>query len=145
VALLGFTLPTLPQRQVSCTHCGHAFEVAPKASVLTCASCYQRVNVEDVRLTRETSGDVIETAGRIFVGPRARVIAKAIRGGAGIDIQGIVEGHIASWKRVTIGPAAWFRGSCEAPVLQIAPGAQVDGASFKIGVPQREPMRRMLR
>jgi len=136
VALLGFTLPTLPQRQVWCYHCGHGFEVAPKATMLTCAGCYRRVNVEDVRLTREVRAEAIQTAGRIFIGPRARVIAKDIHGGAGIDIQGIVDAHVGSWRRVTIGPAAWFRGSCDAPVLHIAPGAQVEGATFKVGVPQ---------
>ncbi len=121
-------------RRVVCYHCGHAFEVAPKASVLTCSGCYRRVNVEDVRLTREVNAEAIQTAGRIWIGPRARVIAGAIDGGAGVDIEGIVEARVRSWRRVTIGPAAWFRGTCSTPVLHVAPGAAVEEAGFYVGL-----------
>jgi Polymer-forming cytoskeletal len=132
---LGLARPTA-NRSVVCYHCGHRFEVAPKASVLTCSGCYRRVNVQDVRLTREVNTEAIQTAGRIWIGPRARVIAGVIEGGAGVDIEGIVQGEVRSGHRVTIGPAAWFRGRCSTPVLHVSPGAAVEGAGFHVGIPR---------
>ncbi len=62
-------------------------------------------------------------------GGRLAVPTKAVR----VTIEGVVEADVSASAELRVGPKATVRGSLNAPVVRIEPGAKVSEATLFVG------------
>lgn len=63
---------------VECYHCRHTFEVGGKTQSTTCASCNQRVIVQDVVVKQLTPVKSVHTCGKLLVKKKGSIIAEEV-------------------------------------------------------------------
>ncbi len=133
------TRGTPPPRTVECYHCRRGFDVPASAMSISCPWCYKRVTLDDLVVRDTCWTSRIQTCGRIVVERRATLVASHIEARTGMTILGVVEGSLLSGGPVVIGPKAHVKGDLEAPSVDIADGASIEGGFFKITSPRPTP------
>lgn len=119
-------------RTVQCYHCRQGFDVPSAAMSISCPWCYKRVTLDDLIVKDTCWTSKVQTCGRLIVERRGTLVASYIEARSGMTILGICEGKLVSGGAVTLGPKALVRGDLEAPSIDIADGATIEGGFFKI-------------
>jgi Polymer-forming cytoskeletal len=119
-------------RHVQCYHCHHDFDVPPMAMSLTCPWCYKRVTLDDLVVSATCWTSRVQTCGKLLIDRKGSLVASLIEARSGMVILGGAEGKLISGGPVYIGPEARVHGDLEAPGIDIAPGAVIQGGFFKI-------------
>lgn len=140
--MLGFTThlrtaPEPPLRSVQCYHCRRAFTVPARAMSCSCPHCYKRVTIDDLVVSGNCWAARLQTCGFLTVERKGHLVASAIEARVGMQIDGYVEGDIASGGKVWLGPRARVKGGIAAPSIHIEQGATLDGGFFRVTPDQR--------
>ena len=93
---------------------------------LPCRFCHKPLNLEDILITGYAARRVIETCGSITIEQKGDVTVNCLMC-ASLMLSGKLKGSVVSLGPVTIGASAILRGDVTAPVVNIAPGARLEG------------------
>lgn len=130
--------PSNPPRTVQCYHCQRGFDVPGAAMSISCPWCYRRVTLDDLIVKDTCWTSRVQTCGRLTVHKRASLVASLIEARSGMTILGVCEGRLVSGGPVSLGPKAHVKGDLEAPSINIAHGATIEGGFFKILSPKTQ-------
>ena len=119
-------------RHVRCYHCAEPIEVSDSALSLSCPCCNKRIVVQDLVVSGTYAGTKVQTCGRVVVEKKGDLSAASVQASGGVFVDGSIKANVRSLGAVVIGAKARWRGDCEAPRIEIEPGATIDGGSFKI-------------
>lgn len=125
-------LGRLSGRSVRCYLCGEWFRTAARAETASCTHCNRQVQVQDMTVRDSAWCSAVTCCGRITVQRRGIVRARIIVACHGVKILGRAEGALYCGGPVFIGKEAIFKGSINAPSLEIESGALVDGGPFYV-------------
>lgn len=117
-------------RQVLCTHCSKASEVAQRAMSVFCPHCKKRLILEDFKIRSYYAVRDFSTCGDILVERKGHVVAPIKVGN--LTVKGKVQSEVVARGMVIIGKTGWFKGGIEAPHLSVENGAVLD-AEVRIG------------
>jgi hypothetical protein len=126
-------------RSVQCYHCGHRFEVGPRAMTISCPSCYKPLKVDDVVVKTMEAVRRIQTCGRVVVQKTGRVYAQLVEAQEGVEVQGVMEAKVVSGGPVLIGKKATWKGDCRAPTLAVELGGTIVSGFFEISLGEPAP------
>ena len=129
------TQPKTAGRQVVCTHCQRATDVALRAMSVFCPHCHKRLILEDFKIDSYYAVREFSTCGNVVVEKKGHVVAPIKAGN--LTVKGKVQGHVTARGQVEIKKTGWFKGDLEAPCLVVENGAVLDGF-VRIG-PARVP------
>ena len=115
---------------IVCPYCSRPTEVALRAMSIFCPHCRKRVILENYKITSYYAVREFFTCGDIVVEKKGQVIA-TIRAG-NLTVKGKVQGDVCVQGTVKLLKGAAMKGSIEAPVVDVEPGASFDGA-LRIG------------
>ncbi len=119
-------------RQVICTHCHCATDVALRAMSVFCPHCNKRLILEDYKIDSYYAVREFSTCGDVVVEKKGHVVAPIKA--SNLTIKGKVQGSVVVRGQVEIKKTGWFKGELEAPCLVIEGGAVFDGF-VRIGLP----------
>jgi len=115
-------------REIRCYLCGHPFEVSAKALSTTCPGCHKAIKVEDMVVKSYVPVNDLQTCGKIRVTRRGRVAARSVQTGAGLLLEGTVEGSVVSDGSIKLGPKSNWKGKAlKGRTLLVSEGAVLDG------------------
>lgn len=127
-------------RQVRCYHCTQRIEVSESALSLSCPCCNKRIVIQDLIVSGIYAGSKVQTCGKVVVERKGDLSAATVHASSGIFVDGSLKANVKSLGPVVIRAKARWRGDCEAPRIEIEPGASVEGGDFRIKpVPEPEP------
>ena len=119
-------------RQVRCYHCSEPIEVSETALSLSCPCCCKRIVIQDLVVSGIYAGTKVQTCGRVVVERKGELSAAYVQASGGVFVDGSIKANVRSLGPVVIGAKARWRGDCEAPKIEIEPGAVVEGGAFRI-------------
>lgn len=119
-------------RQVRCYHCTQWIEVSETALSLSCPCCCKRIVIQDLIVSGTYAGTKVQTCGRVVVERKGDLSAASVQASSGIFVDGSLKANVRSLGPVVIGAKARWKGDCEAPKIEIEPGASVEGGAFRI-------------
>lgn len=126
-------------RTVQCYHCQQGFDVPAAAMSISCPWCSKRVTLDDLIVKNTCWTSRVQTCGRLVVEKRGVLVSSYIEARGGMFIQGVCDagtGRLLSGGPVVLGPKARIRGDLEAPSIDIADGAIIEGGFFRIVSPK---------
>lgn len=126
------TSPTQAPRTVECYHCRKGFDVPRAAMSISCPWCYKRVTLDDLIVKGTCWTSRVQTCGRLVIEKKGVLVASYIEARCGMTIDGAAEGNLISGGPVVLGPKAHVKGDLEAPSIDVAKGAIIEGGFFKI-------------
>jgi len=113
----------VPER--CCVYCGHALYAPRRALIIRCPKCFTQIHVKDVLIENDLDAPRTITAGKIIVGPEARVRGDLIA--CHIVIAGRVLGEVLASHSCRVTATGKVAGRILSRQLAIAPGAIVEG------------------
>jgi cytoskeletal protein CcmA (bactofilin family) len=119
-------------RQVRCYHCTQRIEVSESALSLSCPNCSKRIVIQDLIVSGIYAGSKVQTCGKVVVERKGDLSAASVQASSGIFVEGSIKANVRSLGPVIIGAKARWKGDCEAPRIEIEPGANVEGGDFRI-------------
>lgn len=120
-------------RAVRCYHCGHAHDVAARATRVSCPKCAKSLRVEDVTIKTTEGWQHFQTCGRVVILAKGKLIAQSIEAQGGIEVRGGIETKTYRGGPVILKKSAVWRGDCAAPALAMEEGARIQNGRFTIG------------
>lgn len=112
-------------REIFCTHCGEPSEVGQRAMSVFCPHCKKRLILENFKITSYHGVREFATCGDIVIEKHGHVAAMIKVGN--LTVKGKVQGSITARGFVIIHKTARLQGDIQAPTLQVASGARLDG------------------
>lgn len=119
-------------KQVLCTHCNGAVEVASKALSVFCPHCRQRLILEDFRIKNYRAVRQFATCGDVVVEQHGAVAAHVLVGN--LLVKGRIQGNVEARGKVEVAKTGGIHGDIRAPRLVVHPGGTIEGFC-RIGVP----------
>ena len=123
-------------RTVQCYHCRHRFEVGGRAQSTSCPGCNKPLIVEDKVFDAKSSGIgriKIQTCGSITVKKKGHIAAELVEAHGGIICEGTIDAkQVISGKTLVLTKHATFRGTLQAPAVEMAEGAKVKPSLFEV-------------
>jgi cytoskeletal protein CcmA (bactofilin family) len=120
--------PKGAKRTVRCYLCGHAFEVSARAMSTTCSGCNKAIKIEDLTVKSYVPVNDVQTCGRIKVTRRGRIVARTVRSGDGIALEGAIEGRIETDGDLAMGAkSSWKGDELQSQSLTVKDGATLSG------------------
>lgn len=127
-------------RQVRCYHCTERIEVSDNALSLSCPCCCKRIVIQDLVVSGIYAGTKVQTCGRVVVERKGDLSAASVQASGGVFVDGAIKANVRSLGPVVIGAKARWKGDCDAPKIEIEPGATIEGGAFKITALQPQPL-----
>jgi cytoskeletal protein CcmA (bactofilin family) len=127
---------------VRCYHCTEPIEVSESALSLSCPCCCKRIVIQDLVVSGNYAGTKVQTCGRVVVERKGDLSAASVQASDGVFVEGTLKANVRSLGPVVIGAKARWRGDCQAPRIEIEPGAAIEGGDFRIApvaAPRSEP------
>lgn len=118
--------------RVRCYHCLEEIEVSESAMSLSCPCCSKRIVVQDLIVSGTYAGTRVQTCGRVVVERKGDLSASTVQASGGVFVDGVLKANVRSLGSVVISSRARWKGDCEAPRIEIEPGAAVEGGEFRI-------------
>jgi hypothetical protein len=111
---------------VVCLYCNRAQDIGRRAMTITCRYCNKSLRLEDLRFKEYQARRSIDTCGFVTIEKKGTVVADKINCG-GLIVRGKLKGTINCRGPVRVGPDAEIKGDLTAPMLEVGPGAVLEG------------------
>jgi len=120
----------LGEKSVSCTHCGHLFDVALRPMSTACPHCHKRIILEDYKVDSYYSVRDFSTSGNIVVEKKGHVVAPIKA--ANLTVKGKVQGAVVALGEVRLTKTGYLKGQIAAKSIYVEAGGVLD-AFLRIG------------